>query len=166
NAEMKTKFDEGFSLVNTYFQETFKDLFGGGNACLKLIDNDTNDKLSYGVDIEAQPPGKSLQNINLLSGGEKALTAIAIIISIMKLRPMPFCIFDEIEAALDEVNTIRFSKYLEKFKGFTQFILVTHKKSTMEMANRIFGITMQEKGISKVVSVNLSDKKEKLIANG
>lgn len=163
NVEMKSKFDEGFKQVNEYFKETFQELFDGGNARLKLIDNDNGDKLSYGVDIEAEPPGKSLQNINLLSGGEKALTAIAIIISIMKLRPMPFCVFDEIEAALDEVNTLRFSKYLRKFKGFTQFILVTHKKSTMEMANRIFGVTMQEKGVSKIVSVNLSDKKEKAV---
>ena len=162
---MRAKFDEGFSKVSEYFTETFKELFGGGNAKLKLVEHDGKDKLSYGVDIEAEPPGKSLQNINLLSGGEKALTAIAIIIAIMKLRPMPFCIFDEIEAALDDVNTTRFSKYLARFKDHTQFILVTHKKNTMEMANRIFGITMQEKGVSKVVSVNLQDKKSKEVIN-
>ena len=165
NIEMRAKFDEGFSKVSEYFTETFKELFGGGNAKLKLVEHDGKDKLSYGVDIEAEPPGKSLQNINLLSGGEKALTAIAIIIAIMKLRPMPFCIFDEIEAALDDVNTTRFSKYLARFKDHTQFILVTHKKNTMEMANRIFGITMQEKGVSKVVSVNLQDKKSKEVIN-
>ncbi len=164
NIEMRTRFDEGFVKVNEYFAETFKELFGGGNARLKLLEGDSSStKLDYGVDIEAEPPGKSLQNINLLSGGEKALTAIAIIISIMKLRPMPFCIFDEIEAALDEVNAVRFSKYLEKFEDYTQFILITHKKSTMEMADRIFGVTMQEKGVSKVVSVNLKDKKEELL---
>ncbi len=164
NTEMKLKFDEGFSKVSEYFTETFKELFGGGNARLKLVEHEGKDKLSYGVDIEAEPPGKSLQNINLLSGGEKALTAIAIIISIMKLRPMPFCIFDEIEAALDDVNTTRFAKYLSRFKDYTQFILVTHKKNTMEMANRIFGVTMQEKGVSKVVSVNFQDEHGKAIA--
>lgn len=158
--EMRVKFDDGFKKVNEYFQETFKELFGGGNAKLKLVDSENENKLDYGVDIEAQPPGKALQNINLLSGGEKALTAIAIIISIMKLRPMPFCIFDEIESALDEVNTVRFANYVKNFNGSTQFILVTHKKKTMEISDRMFGVTMQEKGISTVVSVKLSDAME------
>ncbi len=158
--EMRTKFDEGFKQVNEYFGETFKELFGGGNAKLKLVENDNGDKLSYGVDIEAEPPGKSLQNITLLSGGEKTLTSIAIIISIMKLRPMPFCLLDEIESALDEVNTVRFARYIKNFPGNTQFIMVTHKKSTMEAADRMFGVTMQEKGVSKVVSVKLSDVKD------
>lgn len=158
--EMRTKFDEGFKQVNEYFGETFRELFGGGNACLKLVENENGDKLSYGVDIEAEPPGKSLQNITLLSGGEKTLTSIAIVISIMKLRPMPFCLLDEIESALDEVNTVRFAKYIKNFPGNTQFILVTHKKSTMEAADRMFGVTMQEKGVSKVVSVKLSEVKD------
>ena len=114
-------------------------------------------KLGYGVDIEAEPPGKSLQNIQLLSGGEKTLTSIAIIISIMELRPMPFCLLDEIESALDEVNTVRFAKYIQNFPGDTQFIMVTHKKITMEAADAIFGVTMQEKGVSKIVSVKLSE---------
>ena len=118
-------------------------MFGGGTACLKLVENDSGDKLGYGVDIEAEPPGKALQNIQLLSGGEKTLTSIAIIISIMKLRPMPFCLLDEIESALDEVNTVRFAKYIQNFPGDTQFIMVTHKKITMEAADAIFGVTMQ-----------------------
>jgi len=155
--EMRVKFDEGFKKVNEYFQQTFKELFGGGTACLKLVENDSGDKLGYGVDIEAEPPGKSLQNIQLLSGGEKTLTSIAIIISIMKLRPMPFCLLDEIESALDEVNTVRFAKYIQNFPGDTQFIMVTHKKITMEAADAIFGVTMQEKGVSKIVSVKLSE---------
>ena len=158
--EMRGKFDEGFRQVNEYFGETFKELFGGGNARLKLVENEDGDKLSYGVDIEAEPPGKALQNITLLSGGEKTLTSIAIIISIMKLRPMPFCLLDEIESALDEVNTVRFARYIKNFPGNTQFILVTHKKSTMEAADRMFGVTMQEKGVSKVISVKLSDVKD------
>lgn len=158
--EMRGKFDEGFKQVNEYFGQTFKELFGGGNARLKLVEDDNGDKLSYGIDIEAEPPGKTLQNITLLSGGEKTLTSIAIIISIMKLRPMPFCLLDEIESALDEVNTVRFAKYIKNFPGDTQFIMVTHKKSTMEAANRMFGVTMQEKGVSKVVSVKLSEVKD------
>lgn len=166
NVDMREKFNEGFKKVNEYFAQTFKELFEGGNATLKLLEKDSKDVLDYGVDIEAEPPGKALQNISLLSGGEKSLTAIAIIISIMKLRPMPFCIFDEIESALDEVNTVRFANYINKFSGNTQFIIITHKKSTMEIANRIFGVTMQEKGISKLISVNLSQIESEGLVNG
>ena len=113
--------------------------------------------LEAGVDIVAEPPGKKLQNINLLSGGEKALTAIAILFAILKLRPMPFCLLDEIEAALDEANVERFARYLHRFSDTTQFIVVTHRKPTMELADSLYGVTMQEKGVSRIVSVKLSE---------
>ena len=115
------------------------------------------DPLDAGVNIIAEPPGKKLQKLSLLSGGEQALTAIAILFSILRLRPMPFCVLDEIEAALDEANVDRFARYLKKFSGETQFIVITHRKPTMELADALFGVTMQEKGVSKLVSVKLSD---------
>ncbi|MBQ3596564.1 MAG: chromosome segregation protein SMC [Clostridia bacterium] len=159
-AEMLTQFDEGFNKINTNFQRIFKELFGGGNAMLEIDYTDVDDKLEAGIEIIAQPPGKKLQKLSLLSGGEKALTAIAILFSILKLRPMPFCVLDEIEAALDEANVDRFARYLQKFSEETQFIVITHRKPTMEMADALFGVTMQEKGISKMVSVKLSDVAE------
>ena len=126
-----------------------------------IIDyTDVDDRLEAGIEIIAQPPGKKLQKLSLLSGGEKALTAIAILFSILKLRPMPFCVLDEIEAALDEANVDRFARYLKKFSEETQFIVITHRKPTMELADALFGVTMQEKGISKMVSVKLSDVAE------
>ena len=155
--EMLTQFDEGFNKINTNFQRIFKELFGGGNAMLQIDYTDVDDKLEAGIEIVAQPPGKKLQKLSLLSGGEKALTAIAILFSILKLRPMPFCVLDEIEAALDEANVDRFARYLQKFSEETQFIVITHRKPTMEMADALFGVTMQEKGVSKMVSVKLSD---------
>lgn len=159
-SEMTTRFDTAFKTIQTNFTKVFKELFGGGNAQLVLTQPESGDYLESGVDIIAEPPGKKLQNITLLSGGEKALTAIAILFSILKLRPMPFVILDEIEAALDEANVGRFAKYLKRFSNETQFIVITHRKPTMELADSLHGVTMQEKGISKIVSVKLSDAVE------
>ena len=155
--EMLTQFDEGFTKINENFQRIFKELFGGGRAMLQMDYSEVEDRLEAGVEIVAEPPGKKLQKLSLLSGGEKALTAIAILFSILKLRPMPFCVLDEIEAALDEANVDRFARYLKKFSQETQFIVITHRKPTMELADALFGVTMQEKGVSKMVSVKLSD---------
>ena len=159
-AEMLEKFDAGFSKINENFQKIFKELFGGGRAMLQIDYSEVSDRLEAGVEIVAEPPGKKLQKLSLLSGGEKALTAIAILFAILRLRPMPFCILDEIEAALDEANVDRFATYLKKFSNDTQFIVITHRKPTMELADALFGVTMQEKGVSKLVSVKLSDVTE------
>lgn len=155
--EMTTRFETAFNVINQNFGKVFKELFGGGRAELVLTQSETGNPLDQGVDIIAEPPGKKLQNITLLSGGEKALTAIAILFSILKLRPMPFVLLDEIEAALDEANVGRFAKYLQRFSSETQFIVITHRKPTMELADSLYGVTMQEKGVSKIVSVQLSD---------
>ena len=156
-AEMLTQFDEGFNKINENFQKIFKELFGGGRAMLEMDYSEVDDRLEAGVEIIAEPPGKKLQKLSLLSGGEKALTAIAILFAILRLRPMPFCVLDEIEAALDEANVDRFARYLKKFSEETQFIVITHRKPTMELADALFGVTMQEKGVSKMVSVKLAD---------
>ena len=153
--EMTTRFNDAFDIINKNFTKIFSELFGGGRATLELVDSD--DPLEAGIEIQAEPPGKKLQAMTLLSGGEKALTAISILFAILKLRPMPFCLLDEIEAALDDSNVFRFAKYLKKFSNETQFIVITHRKPTMELADRLFGVTMEEPGVSKVVSVNLSD---------
>ncbi len=155
--EMLERFTKGFAEISVNFQKTFKELFGGGNARLVLEQAEDRDPLSAGIDIVAEPPGKKLQSITLLSGGEKALTAIAILFSILKLRPMPFCVLDEIEAALDDANTERFARYLKKFSDETQFIVITHKKPTMELTDALYGVTMEEKGVSKMVSVKLAE---------
>ena len=152
---MKDKFSSTFNKIKEAFNETFRKLFNGGKAELKLTD--PSNILETGIDIIALPPGKKLQHISLLSGGEKTLTAIALLFSILKVRPVPFCILDEVEAALDEVNVDNFGKYLKKFKGDTQFIIITHKKKTMEYADVLYGITMQESGVSKLVSVKLEE---------
>ena len=154
---MKINFAETFEKIKGAFSETFKILFGGGNAELKLTDPDNI--LETGIDIVALPPGKKLQHISLLSGGEKTLTAISLLFAILRVRPVPFCILDEVEAALDEVNVDNFGKFLSKFKGDTQFIIITHKKKTMEYADVLYGITMQESGVSKLVSVKLEELK-------
>ena len=154
---MRVNFKETFDKIKVSFSETFKALFGGGNAELKLTD--PSDILTTGIDIVALPPGKKLTSISLLSGGEKTLTAISLLFAILKVRPVPFCILDEVEAALDEVNVDNFGKYLSKYKGDTQFILITHKKKTMEYADILYGITMQESGVSKLVSVRLEELK-------
>lgn len=155
---MKEKFMNTFDVVKDKFKEVFKKLFGGGNAELKLTNPD--DVLATGIDIKALPPGKKLQHISLLSGGEKTLTAISLLFAILETRPVPFCILDEVEAALDEVNVDNFGKFLNEFKNKTQFIVITHKKKTMEYADVLYGITMQESGVSKLVSVKLEDIKE------
>lgn len=154
---MKERFEETFNKVKVEFSEIFKKLFGGGNAELRLTN--PNDMLETGIDIVALPPGKKLQHISLLSGGEKTLTAIALLFAILKTRPVPFCILDEVEAALDEVNVDNFGKFLLEFRGDTQFIIITHKKKTMEYADVLYGITMQESGVSKLVSVKLEELK-------
>ncbi|MEW8985883.1 MAG: chromosome segregation protein SMC, partial [Bacillus sp. (in: firmicutes)] len=142
--EMKKRFEQTFTGIRSHFEPTFKALFGGGRADLRLTD--PNDLLNTGVEIVAQPPGKKLQNLGLLSGGERALTAIALLFSILKVRPVPFCVLDEVEAALDEANVSRFSAYLKRYSSETQFIVITHRKGTMEEADVLYGITMQESG--------------------
>ena len=155
--EMLTRFQTSFDTINMNFNRVFKELFGGGNATLELVPSESGNELEAGVDIKVEPPGKKLQSITLLSGGEKSLTAIAILFAILKLRPMPFVLLDEIEAALDDANVGRFAKYLQKFSAETQFIVITHRKPTMELADNLYGVTMPEKGVSKVVSVKLSE---------
>lgn len=151
---IKAKFKESFDQVVVHFEEVFKQLFGGGHAELRL--DDENNPLESGIDIIAQPPGKKLQNINLLSGGEKTMTAIALMFAVLKTKPTPFCILDEVEAALDDANIERFAKYLKTFDDI-QFTLVTHQKVTMEHADVLYGVTMPEQGVSKVLSLNLDD---------
>ena len=150
---MKIQFAEQFDLINKNFNSVFSELFGGGMATLKLAD-ETN-ILECGIEIEAQPPGKKLQSMMLLSGGERALTAIALLFAILKLSPSPFCVLDEIEAALDDVNVYRYAEFLKKFSEKTQFLVITHRKGTMEVANTVYGVTMQEHGISKLISQKL-----------
>lgn len=152
---MKEEFLTTFNKIDREFQEVFKQLFKGGSASLKLTNPD--DLLETGVDIIASPPGKKLTSINLLSGGEKTLTAICLIFAILNVKPIPFCLFDEVEAALDEANVDNFGKYLNNYKDKTQFLIITHKKRTMEYANTLYGITMQESGVSKLVSVKLDN---------
>ncbi|EES50723.1 MULTISPECIES: chromosome segregation protein SMC [Clostridium] len=151
--KIKDLFKENFKVLNKTFNETFRELFKGGSAELILCDGD---ELTANIDINVEPPGKKLQNINLLSGGEKVLSAIALLFSILKMKPTPFCILDEIEAALDDANVYRYAEFLTKFSKNTQFIVITHRKGTMEVSDRIYGVTMEEKGVSKVVSVDLT----------
>ena len=156
DAAMRKQFNEKFAEIGKEFDKVFKELFGGGKGTLELMEDE--DILEAGIRIIAQPPGKKLQNMMQLSGGEKALTAIALLFAIQNLKPSPFCLLDEIEAALDENNVGRFAKYLHKLTKNTQFIVITHRRGTMEKADRLYGITMQEKGVSTLVSVNLIDK--------
>jgi chromosome segregation protein len=154
---MKNEFINTFNIINKNFTETFKELFKGGTAELKLTDE--SDLLETGIEIVASPPGKKLTSISLLSGGEKTFTAISLLFAILKSRPVPFCILDEVEAALDEVNVDSFGQYINGLKNKTQFILITHKKKTMEYVDLLYGITMQESGVSKLVSVKLEEIK-------
>ncbi|EOU1670087.1 chromosome segregation protein SMC [Clostridium perfringens] len=151
-SKMRVVFRQNFNILNKLFDETFKELFKGGSAKLVLGEGD---ELTGNIDINVQPPGKKLQNINLMSGGEKVLSAIALLFSILKMKPTPFCILDEIEAALDDANVRRYAEFLGKFRDNTQFIVITHRKGTMEAADVMYGVTMEEKGISKIVSVDL-----------
>ena len=150
---MRRQFAEEFKKISAEFDHVFKELFGGGKGTLELMEEE--DILEAGVKIIAQPPGKKLQNMMQLSGGEKALTAIALLFAIQNLKPSPFCLLDEIEAALDESNVVRFAQYLHKLTKNTQFIVITHRRGTMTAADRLYGITMQEKGVSAMVSVDL-----------
>ena len=161
--EMTERFNETFKQIRKQFAVSFRELFGGGTADLVLLDPDN--LLETGIEIIAQPPGKKLQSLSLLSGGERALTAIALLFAILNTRPVPFCVLDEVEAALDESNVARYSDYLRKFSSQTQFIVITHRKGTMEGADVLYGITMQESGVSKLVSVKLEEETE-LVTQG
>jgi chromosome segregation protein len=152
---MKQQFIQHFSKINENFKTVFAELFGGGTA--EVILEDEKDILSCGIEIRAQPPGKRLQNLLLLSGGERCLTANALLFAILKLRPTPFCVLDEVEAALDDANISRFTEYIRRYATESQFILVTHRKGTMEAADRLYGVTMQERGVSRVLSMQLTD---------
>jgi chromosome segregation protein len=150
----RERFQEAFQVINQHFGETFKRLFGGGTAGLSLLDEE--DLLESGIDIMAQPPGKRLQNVMLLSGGEKALTAIALLFAIFQYKPSPFCILDEVDAPLDDANIGRFVKMLDGLKEQTQFVLITHSRKTMSIADQLYGVTMEEPGVSKLVSVRFT----------
>lgn len=150
---MRKQFTEKFAMIRAEFDKVFRELFGGGHGSLELIEDE--DILEAGIQIISQPPGKKLQNMMQMSGGEKALTAIALLFAIQNLKPSPFCLLDEIEAALDDSNVDRYAKYLHKLTKHTQFIVITHRRGTMVAADRLYGITMQEKGVSTLVSVNL-----------
>jgi chromosome segregation protein len=150
----RTRFAEAFAAINRNFQETFGTLFGGGRAGLTLLDE--SDPLESGIEVIAQPPGKRLQSVQLLSGGEKALTAIALMFGLFKFKPSPFCLLDEIDAPLDDANIGRFVEMLRGMQSHTQFILITHNRKTMEIADRLYGVTMEEPGVSKLISVRLN----------
>ncbi|MGN0714244.1 MAG: hypothetical protein ACI4LN_00375, partial [Anaerovoracaceae bacterium] len=154
---IRERFKENFDQIVINFEDIFRQLFGGGHAELRL--DDENNPLEAGIEIIAQPPGKKLQNINLMSGGEKTMTAIALMFAVLKTKPTPFCILDEVEAALDDANIDRFATYLRKFENI-QFAIVTHQKATMEHADVLYGVTMPEQGISKVLSLRLGDNFE------
>ena len=156
NSGMTKRFREAFTQINEYFHATYVQLFGGGTALLKL--SDPGDILESGIDIEVQPPGKRLQSLFLLSGGERALTVIALLFALLSYHPTPFCILDEIDAPLDDANIERFARFLEGYAQQTQFIVITHRKGTMEAANVMYGVTMEESGVSKILSVKMSDK--------
>ena len=152
-SEMQEVFLREFRLIDENFKQTFIELFGGGKASITL--EDESDPLECGIEIKVQPPGKAVSNISLLSGGEKAFVAIALYFAILKVRPTPFCVMDEIEAALDEANVIRFAEYMRNMCAKTQFIVITHRRGTMEEADHIYGVTMQEKGVSKIIELDL-----------
>ena len=158
--QMTSIFAEQFQLLNESFQETFLELFGGGKARLEL--EDESDILNCGIEIKVQPPGKQLKTITLLSGGEKAFVAIALYFAILKVHPTPFCVMDEIEAALDEANVVRYARYMRRIAGKTQFIVITHRRGTMEEADVLYGVTMQEKGVSRILTINLNDMAKEL----
>ena len=153
--QMEDVFVSRFRDIDACFRETFRELFGGGRAALRLEDD--NDVLNCGIEISVQPPGKALSTISLLSGGEMAFVAIALYFAILKVRPTPFCVMDEIEAALDEVNVNRFARYMRRMAGKTQFLVITHRRGTMEEADMLYGVTMQEKGVSTVIDLDLEE---------
>jgi len=149
----RQKFEEAFNRINENFQVTFRKLFGGGNAFMRLTDLENSTNTESGIDVVASPPGKRLQNVLLLSGGEKAMTALALLVGIFQYQPSPFCILDEVDAPLDEANIGRFTELVEEMSVQTQFVLITHSKKTMSIAPVLYGVTMQEPGVSKLVSV-------------
>ena len=159
---MAKRFRDTFEQVNQNFGQTFVQLFGGGSAAMFLTEPD--DPLMTGVDLLVQPPGKKLINYNLLSGGEKSLVGVALVLAIFQVKPSPFCILDEVDAALDEANVERFAEYIKMFKQKTQFIVVTHRQGTMEAADRLWGITMEKDGVSKIVSVRLTDDLQQYVS--
>ncbi len=154
--EVSQRFETTFMAIKNQFEQTFPRLFGGGKATIELTD--PSNLLETGIEIVAQPPGKKRQHLSLLSGGEKAFTAIALLFSIIEVSPVPFCILDEVEAALDEANVVRFGKYLTSFESNTQFIVITHRKGTMEEADVLYGVTMQDSGVSRLASVKFNDE--------
>ena len=154
---MTKRFKEAFGKINEFFAATYVKLFGGGTAVLKLTDPE--DFLESGIDIEVQPPGKRLQSLFLLSGGERALTVIALLFALLSYKPAPFCILDEIDAPLDDANIERFARFLANYAEETQFIVITHRKGTMEAADVMYGVTMEELGVSKLLSVKMSERK-------
>ena len=158
--KMAVQFRERFDIINTNFTATFRELFGGGNA--ELILEDENDILECGIEIKAQPPGKNVKNLTLLSGGEKGLCAIALLFAILKVTPSPFCIFDEVEAALDDINVLRYARYLRNMTDNTQFILITHRRGTMEEADMLYGVTMQERGVSKLLQLKTAQMAQEM----
>ena len=156
---MKEIFASEFAKLNGYFGETFREIFGGGHAELQLAD--TSDILNCGIDIKVCPPGKAVKTLTLLSGGEKAFVAIALYFAILKVRPTPFCVLDEIEAALDDVNVTRYAQYLRRLTDETQFIVITHRRGTMEEADMLYGVTMQEQGVSRLLMLNLAEAEKR-----
>ena len=157
---MKDIFAREFRTINEAFGQTFVELFGGGQARLEL--EDPEDILNCGIEIKVQPPGKALKVLSLLSGGEKAFVAIALYFAILKVRPTPFVVMDEIEAALDDSNVVRFAHYMRSMADRTQFIVITHRRGTMEEADVLYGVTMQEQGVSKILTINLNDMAREL----
>ena len=158
--EMRGKFADTFEKINENFGKVFKDLFGGGSASLTLTDPDN--LLTSGIDINVAPPGKKIHNLRQLSGGEQSFIAIAIYFAIIMINPPPFCLLDEIESALDDVNVTRFANYAKQFSDKVQFVIITHRRGTMEAADEMYGVTMQERGVSQLLSVNLSEIEKKL----
>ena len=162
-AQMQEMFIVGFNKINENFTKTFKELFGGGSAELKLTDPDNI--LESGIDIEARLPGKNVPSLNGLSGGEKALVALSIYFAIMKVNAPPFCFLDEVDTALDDINVDRFAEYMKRSDFNTQFICVTHRRGTMESADMLYGVTMQEKGVTKLLELNVAELEKKLLEN-
>ena len=162
SGEMETLFTKSFEQINAHFARIFAELFGGGSARLSLTDE--SNVLESGIDITVSPPGKIIKNLTSLSGGEQALVAIAIYFAILAVNPAPFCILDEIEAALDDVNVVRYASYLRRITSHTQFIVITHRRGTMEEADVLYGVTMQEDGVSKLLRLDVNEVDIKLIS--
>lgn len=161
--DMKRIFTEAFEKINLYFGETFRELFGGGHAEVRLADPE--DALNSGIEINAAPPGKTIKNLSLLSGGEQTFIAIALMFALIRVNPSPFCIFDEIEAALDEVNVARVGRYIKKISRDMQIIMISHRRGTMDIADSLYGVTMQQSGISKVFTLSVPEDAVGLTAN-